>query len=494
MGNNLNKKIGQAVKWSSAAQIATKLIAPITNAVLARLLAPSAFGVVATLTMVVSFAELFTDAGFQRYLVQHEFENQEELDKGTNVAFWTNLGFSLLFWAVISLFAEPVASLVGSPGCGPAVAVVCIQIPLHSFSSIQMARYRRDLNFKTLFTVQITTAVIPLVVTIPLAIIFRSYWALVMGTLARGVVSALLLTLRSPWKIRFWYSVDKLKDMLSFSLWTMIENIFVWFTSYIDVFLVSTFLSAHFLGLYKTSMNTVNGYMAIVTGATTSVLFVALSRNQNDREEFKAVFGKFQSMVSLLVMPMGLGLYAYRELATTILLGNQWLETADFVGLWSLISAIMIIFDNYCSVVFRSMGKPKLSALLQVLYLGILIPVLFLVADKGYRVLTTTRALTRLVGLISSCIAVRIVSGIKVTDMLKNVWPAAISAVVMALSGTALRSLYDNLIWEMASVVICVMIYAGTMLLIPAGRRQMAQIPILQKIFHLKTVAKEQEK
>ena len=153
----------------------------------------------------------------------------------------------------------------------------------------------------------------------------------------------------------------------------------------------------------------------------------------------------------------------------------------------------MIVFDNYCSEVFRSKGKPKLSVLLQICYLVMLVAALFLVANKGYRVLTTARALIRLGSLFTSCIAVRIVAGIKVTDMIKNVWPAVVSALVMALAGAVLRTAFDNMIWEIATVVICVLIYGGLLLVLPAGRRQMAQIPILQKIFHLKAVASEQE-
>ena len=87
MAKDLNLKIGQATKWSSITEIIAKLIAPITNMILARLLVPEAFGVVATLTMVVSFAEIFTDAGFQKYLVQHEFADEKDLEQSTNVAF-----------------------------------------------------------------------------------------------------------------------------------------------------------------------------------------------------------------------------------------------------------------------------------------------------------------------------------------------------------------------------------------------------------------------
>ena len=92
---NLNVKIINATKWSSITEIIAKLITPITNMILARILAPEAFGVVATITMIISFADMLTDSGFQKYLVQHEFRNESEKIKYTNVAFWTNLFISI---------------------------------------------------------------------------------------------------------------------------------------------------------------------------------------------------------------------------------------------------------------------------------------------------------------------------------------------------------------------------------------------------------------
>ena len=96
MGEELNKKIVTATKWSSVTEIAAKLVAPVTTMLLARILTPDAFGVLVTVMMVISFAEIFTDAGFQKFLIQHEFSSDEELYQSTNVAFWTNLVFSLL--------------------------------------------------------------------------------------------------------------------------------------------------------------------------------------------------------------------------------------------------------------------------------------------------------------------------------------------------------------------------------------------------------------
>ena len=94
--NISSKAIGQATKWSFVTEVGTKLLTPVTNAILARILVPEAFGFVATINMVVSFTEVFTDAGFQKYIIQHEFDSEDDQDLTINVAFWSNLLLSLV--------------------------------------------------------------------------------------------------------------------------------------------------------------------------------------------------------------------------------------------------------------------------------------------------------------------------------------------------------------------------------------------------------------
>ena len=154
MQDELNKKIARATKWSTVTEIATKLIAPVVNMALARLLAPEAFGVVATIMMVITFAEVFTDAGFQKYLIQHEYKDKKELDQSTNVAFWTNFSVSILICLGFFIWRDALAAAVGNPELGNSLSVASILIVVAAFSSIQMARYRRAFDFKTLFYVR----------------------------------------------------------------------------------------------------------------------------------------------------------------------------------------------------------------------------------------------------------------------------------------------------------------------------------------------------
>ena len=244
--------------------------------VLARLLTPEAFGVLVTATMVISFAEIFTDAGFQKYIVQHSFKDDESLYKSTSVAFWSNLIFSLFLWIVICTFSSQIAHLVGNDGYGLVIAVSCVCIPLEAFSSIQMALFKRKLDFKTLFIVRLIGIAIPIVITIPLALVTHSYWSLIIGMIALNICNAVILTLKSDWKPRWFYNVKLFKDMFSFTVWSMIESVTIWLTGYLDVFIVGSVLSAYYMGVYRTSINIVGQIMNLVTAATTPVLFSAL--------------------------------------------------------------------------------------------------------------------------------------------------------------------------------------------------------------------------
>ena len=225
LNNELNSKMKIATKWSTITEVTAKLISPITNMILARILVPEAFGVIATITMITSLADVLTDAGFQKYLIQHNFRNEEELYKYANVAFGANLIISILMWIMIMLYSETLAKFLGSPGTGLAITVATLQLPLTALTSIQIGLYRRKLDFKTLFYRRIISVIIPLIVTVPLAILKFDYWSLIIGNLIGQIANAIVLTIKSEWKLKIFFKIDILKNMFSFSSWSIRELI-----------------------------------------------------------------------------------------------------------------------------------------------------------------------------------------------------------------------------------------------------------------------------
>lgn len=471
-----NNRIINATKWSAITELIAKLLVPITNMILARILAPEAYGIVATATMVISFAEIFSDAGFQKYLVQHEFQDEQEQENHVNVAFWTNLGVSLVIWLIIGLFCHPIAALVGSEGYGLMIVIAGASLPVLAFSSIQMALLRRQFAYKKLFKIRLVAIIMPFCVTIPLALMGAGYWALIVGTLCGNMGNAVALILLTGWRPKFTYSFRILKEMLSFSIWSTVETFTVWLTNWADIFIVGQMLNSHYLGIYKTAPSTIGGIIGIVTATTTNILFASLSRLQNDEEAYRKQFFSFQRLVATLVVPMGVGIFLFRDMATDILLGSKWQEAELMMGLWGLTSAFVVIYSNYASEIYRSKGKPMFSALVQIGHILFLIPVCWIYAGKGFQDLVVARSLIRFQMIALQLIILGVCFRFPVWKMMRQNIPVLLCAGIMGVAGYWLRQLFAGMLWNCCVIVLCIALYVLLLSCTTAGREDIGGV------------------
>lgn len=474
---DLGASVVSAAKWSIVTQLVAKLISPVTTLILAHLLTPEAFGVVATVTMVTSFAEMFSDAGFQKYLVQHEFGDDEGRLLATDVAFWTNLGVACALWAMIFLFKDSIASLVGNPGLGGVIAVACASLPLVSLSSVQTATYQRALDFKTLFSSRVGSALVVLIVSVPLAYSGCGYWSMVAGTLASNAFLAAWLTARSAWKPRPRYSVPALKAMLSFSVWTLLEQFTIWLTNWVGTFVLGSVLSAGYLGMYKTSTSLVSSITGIATSAVNPVVFSGLSRLQGDRGRFDGAFYSVQRYLSLVLVPLAGCLVVFREMFVGILLGPQWGETALFFGLYAAASSVVVVFCHTASEAYRALGMPRVSTLAQVLYLAMLVPTMFLSAKAGYQAFSVALPLVRAVGSTAVYMVLcKFLAGLSPLRMLRGqAWVYALTAADCALCAL-LVSFCDGYWSQVPVLLLGMVVYVALVVAVPATRATVAEL------------------
>lgn len=457
--SSLQSQTANATRWSSITEVASRLVLPIVNMVLARLLTPDAFGVVATITMIVSFAEIFADAGFQKYIIQHKFEDHSELNQCTDVAFWTNLSVSLILWLAIYLFCEPLATLVGNQGLGNVVAIAALSLPMYAFSSIQMARFKRDMDFKSLFYVRMISVLIPLFVTIPIALLTSSYWALIIGTLASNLANAVILTIRSNWKPKFYYSFCQLKGMFFYSWWILLESVTTWMTSYSDTFIVSISLSAYYIGIYKTSMVTVNQIMGLIVAAASGPLFVALTRLQNKRSELESTYNDYMTSLAFLIFPLSAGIWLYKDVITLVLLGDQWVEASNFIGLWGLLSSIALVLGTFANGLYNAVGKTFLSFTVSLINLLLMIPILLWATPRGFDCLYISRSLLRVSFVVIQLIAMAFILRYPILNLLKRIIPVAVPTIIMSGCAYGLRMLSQSTIWSFISIILCILIY-----------------------------------
>lgn len=458
--------IQKSLIWSGGSEIAVKLIVPISNMILARILTPDDFGVLAVCNMVISFIDIITDAGFGKYLVQHDFKNDDEKDRCANVSFWSNLVLSVVIWLIVVLNRVSIAGLLGGKEYSTVISVACMQLVFTSVVSIQMGLLRRDFQFKKLFIARVGVAIVPLVITVPLAFVTRSYWALVIGNISGSVVNAIILTLNSSWRPRLFYSFDLLKQMFSFSFWTLCEALAHWLIFWIDTFIVGQLYSSYYLGIYKNSANMIMSLIGMITAALSPVLLSVLSRIKDD-DEFYDIFLHIEKVVVYVLFPIGIGVFFYRDTATAILFGDQWGEAANVIGAWALMMAVSVVIYSFPAEAYKAKGIPKILFFYQLSYLIFLIPVCWFSAKIDFWTFVYARALSIVEQVIMRGIFMKVFLHWRVSRFVSNlIKPAVASLSVVFLCILFQHFMPDTIIFDIVSIAVIVCAYFVVLLVL----------------------------
>lgn len=468
-----NKKVNRATGWSFAGELAAKLVMPITNMILARILVPEVFGIIATINMVVGLSDIFIEAGFHLYIIQHEFKDREELNKYASSALWVSVILGFLMLGVISVFRDTIAVWVGSPGYGDVLMVTSITIPIVAGISILQALYKRDLNYKHLFIRRILGLIVPLVITVPLALLGWGVWALAIGSLAGKIVNLLTLLGNKNYHPSFYCNLHHIVKMAPFCLTTMVSYSLSWATNWLDILIIGNVLDNYYTGLYKNSQTTVVGIFAMFTSAMTPVLFSVLCRNADDNEKFSDTMRQFTERIALILMPIGFGVLICRRLVTSILLGSKWAEATTFIGIWALVTVLSAVYATYCREACRAKGKPYLNVIAQSISLTCIIPASYFGAQQGFHTMIWLRAAAALVIIPAYYMILHFVLKMKPLRLFFCTLPYLTAAGTMAVSLFGLQQLNDQLWFEFVLVPIGALIYFGVLFLFPAKRKML---------------------
>ena len=465
--NKLQKgTIARATKWSLFTQIIAKIIPPLSSMILARIFAPEVFGIIATVTMVTSFADTFSESGFQKYIISKKYDDPDEFKKDADVAYWTNLGISGLLWIIISIFSTPLCNALGNPGIELALIVACVQLPITSLSSIQVATYHRTYNFNRVFWGQLISSISNLAFTLVLAFAGYGFWSIIIGNIIGYLVKAVLLTIKSPWHPSLYYNFGRALRIFSFSFWIMAEGIAVWLTSWFDSFIVGNRLSSHELGIYKNSQSVVNGVLAIPQNSISNVLLVTLSKLKDNQEEYNKAFLHSERMLAYILLPMAAGICVFRKLAVRIAFGTGWEDAEIVVGIWALASVLRVLFVSTNTCVYVSKGKPRISLYCQFIDMLFLIPTCIFGIRLGFERFVILRGIVRLDIIIPNFIILSKVFGIKFRSIAKNMSKPLLGTIAMTVLATALHFVSDSMIWSFAAIGICIVFYFGLLWLI----------------------------
>lgn len=470
MKNELETKVFSGTKWSFLGEISGKIITPVVNMILARILLPSEFGIIINLTILTSFADILTDGGFQKYVIQKDFSSSTEESISLNVAFWTNFLFSMVIYIIVYFNKSMISSLLGDDLLETLIPIAMVQVIFTSFTSIQVGIMRRNFNFKGLFYNRILTAMIPFLVSVPLALHGFSYWSIIYGNLSSLLISSLLLSFQSKWIPKFKFDLNVLRKMFSFSIWSQGESIFIWLTQWSDSFFVGRFMNSTLLGIYKTGMSTVSSVLQLVSSSTVPAMYSGLSRSQNERDRFLTIFYNMQKVAALFLVPLGIGMFLYSDIVVKILLGSNWAETSFVIANWAITSCIMTIFNTYSIEVYRSIGKPQVATFTQIVNFFILIITLVIFGSKGFELLVISRSWSRLLVIPLHFYLLNKYFKIELIDMFKNIYMYFVAAFIMGAFGQFQKNFYHGMFFDVLGIIFSIILYFSILFLIRKER------------------------
>ncbi|NMA66888.1 MAG: lipopolysaccharide biosynthesis protein [Clostridiaceae bacterium] len=386
MNDSIFNKAVAASKWSALAEISSKVISPLIFVILARLLTPNDYGVVAVAAIVISFSQVFWDVGLGKALIQRE----DQVEESANVVFWTNLVLGILIYVILYFSAEGIASLFKSTESIPVLRVQGIQIVLASLCSVQTALYQRDLNFRTLFWVRLITSALPGLASIPIAIMGYGYWALVGGTLLGSLAQLLVLWKASSWRPRLSYDRDLARQLLGFGLWVMAEGLLAWFYVWVDSMIVGAYLGPNDLGLYRTGNSFVQMVFGLILSPLMPVLFSMFSRIQHDIDLLRKGLLVVSKLITMIALPSGIGLLLVADPLADVLLGAKWIGVAQVIGILGLTNGISWLVGANAEV-YRAMGRPDLNTKIMFSTLAVYTLAYIWAAPQGLTVFLWTR-------------------------------------------------------------------------------------------------------
>lgn len=462
-----NSKIFSASTWSFVTQIIYKIIPPLSTMILARVFTPDVFGIIATITMVISFCESISESGFQKYIITKKYKDQSDYIKDLNVAFWCNIVVSLLLWGLVAFFSEGICKLLGSEEIKSALIFAFVQLPITGLSSLQIAVFQKEYDFKTPFYSQLMSSIVTLLLTVILALYTNlGFWVVLVGNIIGCIVRTIVLSLRCDWTPSLYYSYSRFKELIQFSFLISAESVAVWCTSWIDSFVISNQLSSHDLGIYKNSQSIVNGILAIPQNTITNVLIVSLSKNSSNNDDFNNIYLVSQKLLAYILLPLGVGIFFYRDLAVKIAFGNGWEESEYVVALWTIASIFRILLVSLSSVVFISKGLPRIALYMQLIDLIILVPVCFYGASYGLRTFTFFRSLARIDIVLPCLICVYYVCRLDVIKILCNLFKPLLTSIVFALLLYCMRMQSSGIVFDLISIFLGIIVYIGLLLLL----------------------------
>ena len=359
--SNLKNKVFSGLIWTYAERFFAQIISLLVTVILARIIAPEEYGIIAIISVFITIADSFAINGLGNSLIQKK--NADELDFSS--VFYFNIFFSIIIYIIFWIFAVPLAKFYNEQLLCPVLRVMAIRIPIAAINSVQQAYVSKRMEFRKFFFATIIGTVISAIVGIAMAYLGYGVWALVAQYLINTFIDTIILWLTVKWRPRFIYSWERMKGLFSYGWKVLATSLLITIYSNIQDLIIGKKFSSvdlaycnkgrQFPSLISTNINT----------SITKVLFPAISECQDDRYRVKQMTRKSISIGTYILAPVLIGLAAIGDGFIEIILTDKWSGCVPFLRIMCLVYLLQPIQTSSIQAM-KAIGKSDLYLKLEI--------------------------------------------------------------------------------------------------------------------------------
>lgn len=426
--NGIKQKTIAGLFWRFAERCGAQGVSFVVSILLARLLAPNDYGVIAMVTVFISISQVFIDSGLGSALVQKK--DADDLDFST--VFYFNVILCLAIYAVLFIASPFVASFYNMPILTNILRVLSLTVVISALKNVQQAYVRRNMMFKRFFFATLGGTIVAAVIGIAMAFMGFGVWALVAQQLINITIDTMVLWVTVKWRPIKAFSLKRLKGLYSFGWKLLVSSLINTVYNEIRQLIIGKLYSSSDLAYYNRGRHIPNLIVTNINSSIDSVLLPVMSKEQSHRERIKSITRRAIKTSSYIMWPLMIGLAVVATPMTRLLLTEKWLPSVPFLRVFCIIFAFQPIQTANLNAI-KAMGRSDLFLRLEIIKKSIGIAILLIVMRHGVFAIALSLLLYNVIAQILNSSPNWKLLGYSYFEQLKDIFPYIGLAGLMAI-------------------------------------------------------------
>ena len=439
----LKGKMITGVLWKFSERFFAQGVSFAVSLVLARILVPDDYGVVAVINMFIAIADVFLSSGLNASLIQKK--DADEIDFST--IFHCNLLLSIFLYMVLFFSAPIIASIYKMPVLINAIRVFALRLPISSFQSIQTAYVSKKMDFRKFFFATAVGTVISAIVGIFMAVKGYGVWALIAQYMTNTIIDTTILFAIVKWYPSRVFSWSRAKPLIKYGGKVLLTDLIGTVFNYLGDFVIGYKYSSADLAYYSKGRQLPAIFKTNLSTTLVSVLFPGMSNVNQDLAKVKNISRNSIKVLTFIIYPIMIGVMVIAKPLTVFLYSEKWLPMVPFVKVVCF-EAILSVPSTIALQILKATGRSDLMLKSEFIKKPFSLLAILIASRFGIFAVSLTLPFNTLLELIINGYFVKKTIDYKYSELLSDVLPAFMMSVIMGcvVSATSLLPINHILI------------------------------------------------